>query len=551
MNLKYLAVSILGTAAALPGQMPQIHEIVGQFPGQFVSALVRSGDLNDDGVPDYWIQKKLVDVPGAYGRELISGRTGLPLLFVGETGPSSPLPIAPYGPIESFVGDANGDGYADFISRSSTDGSRAVVSGKYIRDRVLGQTPTVAPILFTIQPAAFAFTGHVEPLGDINGDGGQDFGIATSGGLFVNSFRVVSGMTGATMYTHPFGQFLNNVEPFAALGDVNNDGYPDFSIGVPGSFSGAVDVYSGEFIAAVSSGAAPQSPQYLATIVAPPLTTYFGELCAGIGDVDGDGVGDLAVASELSGGTENVHVYSCATFQRLYSVSAPMPNLLPNIGNNLLGCGDVNGDGTPDWAVSSGGYGQSFALARQGVVAVYDGADGSEIFTVYGPVGNAFLGADVIGAGDLTSDGMPDLVASQAGWNGLGIPRIRAFGICGARSYGSPISGSTMSLAWRSHGAPAPASGAVEIDGATPFGVGALVVGDGIATSTLAGLAVYVDVVAFPYAIFFFGYDFNGRQSFAVNLFDPALDGIRYYAQAFELTPLLRETNGLEVLFSN
>ncbi|MCA9322947.1 MAG: FG-GAP repeat protein, partial [Planctomycetes bacterium] len=70
------------------------------------------------------------------------------------------------------------------------------------------------------------------------------------------------------------------------------------------------------------------------------------------------------------------------------------------------GLGDVNGDGSPDFAVGAAGIATPSGL---GQVFVYSGTNGSPILTLDNPSSAAGFGGSLARAGDLDGDGLPDL----------------------------------------------------------------------------------------------------------------------------------------------
>lgn len=123
--------------------------------------------------------------------------------------------------------------------------------------------------------------------------------------------------------------------------------------------------------------------------------------------MDGDGTPDIAVGGLTdSGGTSysgRVVVYSGSTGQQLFS-----QNGSDGLGYDLAGIGDINGDGFGDLLVGAPGepiYGGSSGN-WSGSAFVYSGANGQVIHQYSGTT----VGWSVCGIGDVDSDGRPDFV---------------------------------------------------------------------------------------------------------------------------------------------
>ena len=86
----------------------------------------------------------------------------------------------------------------------------------------------------------------------------------------------------------------------------------------------------------------------------------------------------------------------------LYRIEGDDPST--HLGNSVAAIGDVNADGIPDFAVS--GYRED-----TGIVRVFDGLDGSELYTINSAYPNSGFGQsrNVVGLGDLDGDGAGEI----------------------------------------------------------------------------------------------------------------------------------------------
>jgi hypothetical protein len=152
----------------------------------------------------------------------------------------------------------------------------------------------------------------------------------------------------------PVGDFFGSA--IAGVGDVNADGYPDFVVGshqrVTGGTTGFARVYFGGPTLHVTPDVTLQSP------TGDTVSDLFGFSVAGLGDVNGDGVADLAVGAPSSSATGApvgvVYVYFGGT------TLSSMPNLKFSgtggdhgawFGVIVAAAHDVDGDGLNDIAV--------------------------------------------------------------------------------------------------------------------------------------------------------------------------------------------------------
>jgi hypothetical protein len=142
-----------------------------------------------------------------------------------------------------------------------------------------------------------------------------------------------------------------------------------------------------------------------------------------VGDVDGDGVPDLAVGApwqEVEGlsGQGQAFVFSGGTGALLRTLNDPRPQENAQFGSTLVGVGDVDGDGVSDVAV--GVWRQEVeGSSVQGQAFVFSGASGQPVLTLTKPYprrGTGF-GSALAAVGDVDGDGVPDLTVGAPGQN--------------------------------------------------------------------------------------------------------------------------------------
>ncbi len=221
---------------------------------------------------------------------------------------------------------------------------------------------------------------------DINQDGYDDIVTGQSGAYqFANRqhagiVKAWSGKDGTILYEIGGlwgGDRLGT--SVAVLGDLNQDGFPDFAAGAQsapvGQDYGIVMVWSGKDGRLL----------YLFTGTAVPQR--LGYSLAAAGDVDNDGVQDIISGSQQRG---MARVYSGKTGAQLHLF------IVGGIDVFVDGLGDVNNDGHSDLLIGSGGN-----------VVIKSGKDGSTLHTKPGITGSV--------AGDMDLDGYADFIVLSAG----------------------------------------------------------------------------------------------------------------------------------------
>ncbi len=263
-------------------------------------------DVNNDGTPD----TILVTGPGVPIRfAVVSGVDNSTLL----------IPVtAPFAGSEDFTGggfvsaaDLDGDGRAEIVVTPDQGGGPRVTIFSLV-----GSTPTVRANFFGIDDPNVR-GGARSALGDINKDGTPDLLVAAGfgGGPRVSLFDGTTLLTTRTKLRNDFFAFPEDAATlrngiFAALGDINGDGFADLIFGGGPGGAPRVFILSGAFLTS-------NNPN----LFSQPVANFFvagnsndrGGVRVAVKNADGDARADLAVGSG-EGSPANVRVYRGLNF---------------------------------------------------------------------------------------------------------------------------------------------------------------------------------------------------------------------------------------------
>jgi hypothetical protein len=166
------------------------------------------------------------------------------------------------------------------------------------------------------------------------------------------------------------------------------------------------------------------------------LYTNFGRSCAFIGDVDGDGIEDIAVGAPTDSFLGHFHGALWIAFldgegkaRRFAEIREGVNGFTPKmdefggLGSSVVGLGDIDGDGVPDVAVGAPAWSEPekhrggvwvLALTREGAVARSVELGGDPKLQAAGVHGDAGIGSALANLGDLDGDGFPEIAIAQA-----------------------------------------------------------------------------------------------------------------------------------------
>jgi FG-GAP repeat len=309
-------------------------------------------DVDGDGVPDMLVAEGASEAYQAYDPRVFvcSGVDGAVIHAWTGLGPDDY-----FGASVEPAGDIDGDGFIDVVVGAS-QGITVIESGLGYAQVFSGADGQVLRHLTGDAAHAAGFGRAVAPVGDVDADGFADLiigaPITTTTVFKAGAAFVVSGRTGATLRVllgnHYAGFFGLAV---CGAGDVDADGVPDYAIS--GKLTSAIPFTSA--LGAVISGQQGQLLWHFA--VAPvSLPGFFGREIDGVGDLNDDGHADLVVGSPtddvspFQDGT--ARVLSGASGEPLFTFVAD-PDACHWFAWSVAGVGDVDGNGVPD--VAAGG----------------------------------------------------------------------------------------------------------------------------------------------------------------------------------------------------
>ena len=124
-----------------------------------------------------------------------------------------------------------------------------------------------------------------------------------------------------------------------------------------------------------------------------------------------------------------MYLYSGLDGSRLFSLQGEAA--ADGFGIGISDAGDVNQDGYDDLVV--GAWQHASAAPSGGKLTIHSGKDGSLLYSITGKVPGETLGFDTTGMGDVNGDGIPDFLVTSAYSVKNGFQSGRTLIISGAR----------------------------------------------------------------------------------------------------------------------
>ena len=337
--------------------------------------------------------------------------------------------------------DVNGDGLADLLlgvpdDGATDDGALYVLYGPVTASQDLsGYDARLRGAL----PGEGLGTAAAA-LGDLLGLGADavllgapDSSLAASGaGIAYVALGPLSGDAGVstTSITFAYGEAAGDEagQSVAAVGDLTGDGQSELVVGAPGQDAGGADAGAAYIYTGPTSGLVSLADADIKASGA-AAGDAAGWAVSGAGDVDGDGLEDLLIGAPLesTGGAlaGAVYVlYGAATLGGPVDLGAAAARISGQAAGDLAGyelsaAGDVDLDGAADILIggpdhATGGASAGAAWLVTGPISGSVSLASAQARALGGAAGDE-AGAAVLGVGDLDGDGAGDLLIGSPG----------------------------------------------------------------------------------------------------------------------------------------
>jgi hypothetical protein len=324
----------------------RLRVLTGSTDSLFGAAVARIGDLTLDGVDEY--------IVGAPHDTAAGTQAGAAYVYAGQSGTLlrsyNGAAFDHFGTDVAGVGDVNGDGFPDFIIGAPLDDSVHADGGAaYLYS---GRSGSHLRSFFGRN--IFDEMGHaVAGAGDLNQDGYPDLLISSPEETFfapaAGIVRAFDSQTGTVLFTLG-GIGINDLFGLALDGgvDCNNDGWPDILVGAPGNAQNGYQAGMAQLL----SG---RDGSVLRQFWGQESKDQLGAAVALVEDLNGDGKGEVLIGvpgddQRIENGG-SVRLYLGSDGPRLTTLAGRREDAL--MGQAVAAVGDLDGDGLADLAAGT------------------------------------------------------------------------------------------------------------------------------------------------------------------------------------------------------
>ena len=330
-----------------------------------------------------------------------SGASGAPIReWDGE------WPDGLFGHWVMLVPDLSGDGLADVVIAAP----HARVADGIARGVLVARSPKTGKDLWKREENESENLGWDLTLaGDFDGDGRSDLFVGAPSEK-TGRVYLLSGKDGSVLRTYSPGEEGGSFGWYVALlDDLDGDGHADLAVGGPSALDVNGARVGGAWV--ISSGSGKELYHWRGT----DPRGGFGGVVTRVADLDGDGKGEIAVAAPatedqartLSGA---VYVYSSATGKEIRQWTGSQPGEL--YGRMIIDAGDLDGDGVDDMAIGAPWYRRDTA-DRVGRIEFRSGKSGAVLGELIGDEADCWFGWHIRRAPDPEGHGRPALLVAS------------------------------------------------------------------------------------------------------------------------------------------
>ncbi len=316
-----------------------------------------------------------------------------------------------FGTTVAACGDLDGDGLPDLlVGATGVDDSAFYVGAVYLLSGPLGETGTAADAGEQwLGGDALDYLGRAAAAGDFDGDGLTDLVLGApyddasatnAGGVYLFRGPPASAALSAADGVRLGTDLGDNAGiALAAIPDADLDGDAELAVGAYRETTESLGAGAVYVLDAAPTGTGALADA-AALLVGDTASDYFGRALVGLSDLDGDGLGDLAVGAYADdtrvrdGGA--VYLYLGPFSGRITTAAADATLYGASSGEGAgltLAAGDIDADGHSDVVVG--------ALTNDRA-----GTNAGAVYVAHGPLlGDSALGSDVTLFGDTAGDG--------------------------------------------------------------------------------------------------------------------------------------------------